>query len=230
MDAVVLAAGRGERLSSLVPPFRKPLIEVNGVPLVRTAVELAIGAGVEQPVVVAAPINAADVDAALSGLPACIVIQRQPHGPGDALRVGLQVHDRSLGCYRVLVLLSDNVITHNDVREVMKHEVAIGVRSTPRANANRFTWFDPTLHDWREKVTITDGEPVDCWVGPFIGWRSRMERVMQEVCDDARRRDGEALIGPYLGLMTNHQYTPRVPVSAVDVGTPEAFAEMRGWK
>lgn len=228
MDAVILAAGRGERLSSLVPPFRKPLIEVNGVPLVRTAVELAIGVGVELPIVVAAPINAADVDAALSGLPACIVIQRQPHGPGDALRIGLQVHNVSLGSYRVLVLLSDNVITSADVHEVTQHEVAVGVRSTPRADAGRFTWFDPALRDWREKVAIPDGESVDCWVGPFVGWRSKMERVTREVCDDARRRDDEALIGPYLGRMTNYEYTPRVPVSAVDVGTLEAFAELRG--
>lgn len=228
MDAVILAAGRGERISSLVPPFRKPLIKVNGVPLVRTAVELAISVGVENPVVVAAPINAYDVDTALSGLPATIVIQRKPYGPGDALRVGLQVRNLSLGSYRVLVLLSDNVVTYADVNSVVQHEVAIGVQPMLRTAAERYTWFDPDLQDWFEKVKIPDGELVDCWVGPFVGWRSKMERVLRETCDDARRRNVEALIGPYLGRMTNENTTPRVHVMSVDIGTPESYRAVKG--
>lgn len=230
MDAVILAGGRGERMTDITSLYRKPLLEVDGVPLVRRAVELAISVGVAEPVVVAAPPNALDICEALAGLPVALIIQARPLGPADALRVGLKVHNVSLGSYRVMVLLADNVLRHEDLETISRHETAVGVAVKPRSEAGRFTWFDPDSDDWREKVEIPDGEPVECWVGPFVGLRSKMDRVTREVCLAAREKCSEALIGPYLGRMTNEEHTPRIRVSSIDVGTPEAYAAVKGWK
>ena len=230
MDAVILAGGRGERMAGVTSLYGKPLLQVDGSPLVRRAVELAISVDVTEPVVVVSPENASNIHEALEGLPATLIIQRRPAGPADALRLGLKVHTSSLGCYRVLVLLSDNVLTYEDVAAVTKHETAVGVSVKPRSEAQRFTWFDPELNDWREKVEIPDGDPVECWVGPFVGLRRNMDRVVREVSTFSRAASTEALIGPHLGHMTNGEHTPRIPVSSVDVGTPEAYAKVMGWK
>lgn len=228
MDAVILAGGRGQRVAELAGMYRKPLMEVNGVPLVRRSVILALGAGVAEPIVVVSPENAWDVSEALHNLSATLIIQRKPLGPGDALRVGLQVRSRQLGHYRVMVLLSDNVTTEEDVDLVTRHETAVGVRTLDRAEAGRYTWFDPDRNDWVEKVEIPDGPPVDCWVGPFVGWRDMMETTLAEVCQGAQHAGAEALIGPYLGRMTNRLNTPRVAVTSVDVGTPESYKAVKG--
>lgn len=230
MDAVILAGGRGERMTPIIARYMKPLLTVNGAPLVRSAVELAVSAGVEEPVVVTSPFNTQDIAAALTGLPAALVVQRRPLGPADALRVGLKVHNVNGGSYRVLVMLSDNVMTLDDVRFVVRHETAIGVAVKPRSEAKRFTWFDPRVQDWREKIDIPDGDPVECWVGPFVALRSRMNRVVSEVCKFSLAGSTEALIGPNLGLMTDGKNTPRIPVSSVDVGTPESYSQVKEWQ
>lgn len=228
MDAVILAGGRGTRMGRLAPPFHKPILEVNGVPLVRQAVELALGARVAVPVVVVAPENAADVAHALDGLAAALIIQREPRGPGDALRVGLQVVPSRTTSDRVLVLLSDNVTIPASVAAVADpwNVTAVGVRQIRRAEAVRYTrWEDGR---WVEKVPFDDpdGPPAECWVGPFVGWRSHMERVLDDVCAAALEVRQEAPIGPYLSrFMRNPDDVIRVPVSSYDVGTVEAYRQ-----
>ena len=231
MDAVILAAGVGKRMQGITRAYYKPLLRVNGVPLVRAAVKLAINAGVDVPVVVVAPQNADVIDQTLADLPATLIVQRTPDGPGDALRVGLQVRGPRAS-YRVLVLLADNVTTDEDVRNVIQFETAVGVNEIPRSDAGRYTRFDPDLNDWVEKVPITDldGPPMECWVGPFVGWRDKMEPVLEEVWFNAKRDGVEALIGPHLGkFMCTELKSARVRVSSVDVGTVDAFAKARGW-
>jgi len=227
VDAVILAGGRGQRVAGITKLFHKPLLEIEGEPLLLRAVRQARSLGVEVPVVVTSPAIATLVAQVLGDVPANLIIQREPLGPGDALRVGLQVRNRSVGSYRVLVLLSDNYTSDADLTAVCSHEVAVGVHTTPRTEAQRFTWYDPDRGAWIEKKTIPDGSPVECWVGPFVGWRSKMERVMSRVCETRKFNGGEALIGPYLGEMTNETRTVRVEVSSIDVGTVESYRAVK---
>ncbi len=224
MDAVILAAGRGARMEDVVPPYHKPLLEVvRGRPLVRQHVELALEVGVETPVVVVAPRNAELIDAALGDLPARLVVQRRPCGPGHALLVGLCVEPQPFRTSdRVLVLLADNVVTWDDINRVTDtHGTAIGVRDTPRAEAHRFTRLEDYRWVEHEPVTDVTPDPVPCWVGPFIGWRHAMTHTLRRVVRDAERDQTEALIGPYLSQLCGRHKL--VQVSAVDVGTPEAY-------
>lgn len=224
MDAVILAAGRGARMSDVVPPYHKPLLEVvRGQPLIRQHVQAALDIGVKTPVVVVAPQNAELIDAALGDLPARLVIQRRPRGPGHALLIGLCVEPQPFATSdRVLVLLVDNVVSHEDITAVTNwYGTAVGIRYTPRSEAHRFTRFDNNR--WLEHAPLTDTtpDPVPCWVGPFVGWRQPMTQVLRLVVRIAEQDQTEALIGPHLNAMGSN---PRfIPVSSIDVGTPEAY-------
>lgn len=216
MDAVILAAGLNARLRNYVPEFHKPLLPLTGqLSLLRNAVQLAMAQGVERPVVVASPTNAYVLNQDLTGLPVDMVIQREPIGPGDALRLGLSLKVQT--SERVLVLLSDNTLTHDDVTSVCMEE-GIGVQSMHHDEAARFTWYDPDERRWREKEPIPSRLPkVNCWVGPFVGNRKTMERVLRRV-DPI---NGEYLIGPHLNELTVNGH--HVFVTSRDVGTEEAY-------
>lgn len=211
-------------MSDVVPPYHKPLLEVvRGQPLVRRHVQAALNIGVEMPVVVVAPQNAELIDTALGNLPARMVIQRRPCGPGHALLIGLCVEPQPFRTSdRVLVLLADNVVTHDDIIAITDtHGSTVGVRYIPRSDAHRYTRFEN--NHWLEHTPLTDAtpDPVPCWVGPFVGWRQPMTQVLRRVVRIAERDQTEALIGPHLNAICSN---PRfIPVSSIDVGTPEAY-------
>ena len=216
MDAVILAAGRNQRLLAHVPEFHKPLIRLGENSLVRNAVRQARWADVERPVVVVSPSNAYAVSEELKDDPVDLVIQREPAGPGDALRLGLAWKPQRMSAL-VLVLLADNVMTNEDVLSVTSIR-GIGVRHMHHDEAARFTWYDPDQRRWREKEPIPDRLPeVACWVGPFVGLRVLMEHVLRYVGPI----NGEYLIGPYLSELTDNAH--QVPVSSHDIGTEESY-------
>lgn len=234
MDAVILAAGRGTRATGVTSEFHKPLLTMGPVvgeypTLLRNAVECAHNIGVARPIVVASPANVLEIDHDLRGIPVDIVIQRLPIGPGDALRVGLGFKPGEPS-KRVLVLLADNVQSIDDVVAVSTHgDTAVGVRRYAIDEANRFTWHDPDQRRWREKETPPDrlAHGVNCWVGPFVGYRENMEHVLSY----ALPINGEYAIGPHLNELTN--FGRQVFVRSHDVGTTEAYlAYLRGtsWK
>jgi NDP-sugar pyrophosphorylase family protein len=228
VDAVILAGGRGTRMMGTAPEYHKPLLPIDGVPLVCRAVDLAIEAGVKCPVVVVSPHNAEAICGALGDRQAAIVIQRQPLGPGHALLLGLLLKVAPYSeSDRVLVLLSDNLSTDHDIEVVNQHTTAVGVRTIDRNQAHRFTRYENDR--WIEKKSIgsTEGAPFACWVGPFIGWRPNMTKALANAFNN-RVDDSELLIGPYLKLfMTNHKDVLQ-HVSSLDVGTIEDYNEASG--
>lgn len=228
MDAVILAGGRGTRVVELAPEYHKPLLPVDGVPMVTLAVDLALRAGVTCPVVVAAPANAEAICGALEGRPAFVVVQRQPLGAGHALLLGLQASPRPLvDCDRVLVLLSDNLSSDADVDRVATHPTAVGIKYIERARAFRFDRLDDDGR-WvaKEPIKNMDGPPIACWVGPFIGWRAHMTRVLAEAVSD-RKPGAELHIGPYLGkFMYSETKCPLVPVDSLDLGVTEEYRRL----
>lgn len=226
MDAVILAGGRGSRMFALVPEYHKPLLQVDGVPLVCRAVDLAHAAGVSTPVVVVAPQNAEAIENALGERHAALIVQRRPKGPGHALALGLQVYARPKPSDRVLLLLADNLSTDVDVAAVAEHPTAVGVREIPRADAERFTRYESNVDAWVEKEPLTSpGPDVTCWIGPVVGDRERMtEAVWRARLMHINDNDGrETLIGPYLGMFMRPGEHNLIHVSSRDVGTIESF-------
>lgn len=233
MDAIILAGGRGTRVMDLAPEYHKPLLPVDGVPMVTLAVDLAVRAGVTCPVVVAAPANAEAICQALEGRPAFVVVQRQPLGAGHALLLGLQASPRPfVTCDRVLVLLSDNVSSDEDVRGVTAFPTAIGIKYINREHAFRFARLNDDGR-WVEKEPISEWTggftppPIACWVGPFVGWRAHMTRVLAQAVEERQVDSPELYIGPYLGkFMYNETSCPLVPVESLDLGVTDEYRRL----
>ncbi|MHB8516255.1 MAG: bifunctional UDP-N-acetylglucosamine diphosphorylase/glucosamine-1-phosphate N-acetyltransferase GlmU [Dehalococcoidia bacterium] len=81
--AVVLAAGQGTRMRSVLPKVAHPLA---GRPIVRHVVEAAREAGVNDVVVVVGPGSEADAVCAAAGDGVRFAVQARPLGTGDAVR------------------------------------------------------------------------------------------------------------------------------------------------
>jgi hypothetical protein len=212
VDAVILAAGRGERLNGYTAPYHKPLLVVNGMPLINQAVDHALEV-VQRVVVVVAPENAAPISQVLGDRVVRMVVQRVPDGPNRALAIGAELCVTN----RILVLMADNLLRHRDVEQcVVKEEEAavIGIERVPIDVAGRFTWRDKDGR-WREghapephEVWGQMGEDlVVVWCGPLVVYRGLIEPA-------------ERMIGPYLNRLVGKN--PRlVECETFDIGVPE---------
>jgi glucose-1-phosphate thymidylyltransferase len=85
MDAVVMAAGEGRRLRPLTERYAKPVLPIDGRPVVVTVVRDLRGAGIERITVVTGHL-AEQVERLLDGLDVCFVRQPEAHGGADAVR------------------------------------------------------------------------------------------------------------------------------------------------
>ena len=224
MDTVILAAGRGDRLNGIAAPFHKPLLVVNGQPLIRQCVQNAMKATNGSIIVVAAPDNAGPISHVLNGAglgKVDIILQRHPAGPGHALLTGLKL----VTTPRVLVLMGDNVVSADDVCRVanVKNPNVIGVSEVEPDKAERFTRMRRTGREglmWVEKVPVTDDDIHEdktiCWVGPIAVEASKMEHSIRKRAAPKE----EMAIGPSFNDLGEF-YT--VQVNAIDIGVPEAL-------
>jgi hypothetical protein len=228
MDAVVLAAGKGSRLEGITPPFYKPLIPINGRAVIWTAVHHALQAGAMTVTVVVAPENALPISQVLSGFPSevFITIQREPRGPGDALRRALYMAPPlKTDMDGVLVLMGDNVSTFADVQKIAQvPDFAIGVQMYDQVQCRRFTRWNRIKDTWVEgdKVPeIAECDPstgmVTCWVGPFKAPRERLFDALPY----GQNTEGEWKISPAfnrIGLEAKQCTT-----TTIDIGTPDTI-------
>jgi molybdopterin-guanine dinucleotide biosynthesis protein A len=217
VDTVILAAGKGERLDGISAPYHKPLIVVNGLPIIRHAVEHALLLGEDRIIVVVAPENATPIAHVLKDIDNLdMIVQRSPRGPGDALYTGL----RLVNTTRVLILMGDNLSSQNDVREVVTAGTpAVGTRQLPAHEAGRFTFWDHNANEWREKVPILGSDEWSCWVGPLFVETEEMKMALETWVGP---RGSEVPIGPLFNSFRDH--FAMVPVETIDIGIPEALA------
>lgn len=234
MEAVILAAGRGQRMEGLAKPFYKPLLEINGMPLVAYAVEYASASGVERVTVVASSANYNDISEALSSYSKWVrlVVQEEPAGPGHATMIGLSdaVHDQTM------LLMSDNVMDQDIVVDMafnsrVNQTDAIGVRTVTLEQASRFTRIQHA-HSDNENYKFVEGTAVgidDIWIdgnvkvwcGPVVFQTSRAFDVLSNEWAN-RKESSEMKIGPYLNTIMRWP-THLYDVKAFDVGIPSAY-------
>lgn len=214
IDCIILAGGKGSRLNGLAAKYHKPLLVVNGKPLIRNAV-LAAEEFVDHIFVVVAPANAMPICDVLEDLDCTVLVQRKANGPGDALLTAARLSTAE----KILVLMADNVLTMHDVKRVLDSGyAAAGTRLMSPDEAARFTWYSESTQSWVEKsapVGLDAHGDVVCWVGPLVINRMQCVEVLV-----ANRSEGELLIGPYL---TKMGVDTGVTVDTYDIGTLEMW-------
>jgi bifunctional N-acetylglucosamine-1-phosphate-uridyltransferase/glucosamine-1-phosphate-acetyltransferase GlmU-like protein len=229
MDAVILAAGRGQRLAGHATPFFKPLLEINGKPLIVHAVEYAHIAGAQKVVIVVSPQNRRMMESLFHTFDFIeLVDQETPQGPGHALLVGLT----RVTSKRAIALMSDNILTPDQVELFGMAAIRdlVGVTSVDEGQAARFTRLVRLAngtYEFREGGGVAPDEAgpnglVTVWCGPLAFDAARMRAALASHLGES---DGELKIGPYLGEAMRSPSA--FPITSMDVGVPDAYKEVR---
>lgn len=222
MDAVILAGGKGARLDGVMPPYWKPLMPINGLPLIcKIYDQVAAQGNVDNIFVVVAPENALQVSQVMNGRHPYMLVQRGAGGPGHALRLALDLAKAN----RVLVLMGDNLMPDDDVSDCAQagdsHPFVIGTGLVDTsAEAARFTriYNDGDIIEEGPNVSWPGRPPFKVWCGPLV---LPVVGAMQalEMGDDTT----EWKIGTHLTYIREKPLL--LACSAVDIGTPDAVME-----
>lgn len=236
MEAVILAAGKGQRMKGISKPFFKPLLEINGIPLIAYAVDYALEAGATHVVVVVSPKNEKAMLKVLArySTRVSVAIQHKPLGPGDAALIGL----RRVGGDTAMLLMSDNLMNTDKVKQLAaacsEHETSgIGVRVVSLEQASRFTRvrnLGQGEYSYVEGVELSNEDiwpgtdKVYVWCGPLIFKTTAALLTLQSASASQGDKDVELKIGPYLAKILG-SYVTIADVDAMDVGIPSAYLE-----
>jgi len=185
-DAIILAAGSNERLKGIVPSYYKPLILVDGEPLIKRIVRQVKHWRPGRIVVVASPYNIqAIVDVLEDGGSSDLqyVIQPTPTGPINAVYRGV------LACSApaVNIICGDNIISHDDFEGLhrkfqklmadqndmlLETALAWGFTNLYEEAATRFTVYDEDTKAFIDKPPSPElyavERKVPAWIGPIL--------------------------------------------------------------
>jgi NDP-sugar pyrophosphorylase family protein len=132
VEAVVMAAGEGRRLRPLTERYAKPVLPIDGRPVIVTLLHELRAAGIERITVVTGHL-AEQVEALLCGFGVRFVRQPKPLGSADAVQ-------RGLDGLPALVLGADTVFSSGDVARFAAapgHAIA-GRRNPPPLPPHRY--------------------------------------------------------------------------------------------
>lgn len=214
MDAVILAAGRGSRLAGYVPPFQKPLIVVDGAPLILRTIAALEPVVTGRIVIVVAPENALPIVGLLRHTTTFfsqvrMLVQPEPTGPGHALALAAPLCRDD----RVMVVCGDNLVHTDDVARVGAAEgpVVVGVRRIKDYDeAARFTLLTPDGY-------AVEPEPAGSRLAVAVPWEDGYFRAwLGPICVDQAWLHG--LNGATIGWQLND--ATLVEVDCRDIGTP----------
>ena len=224
MHAVILAAGRNERLWGAVPPFMKPFIEIDGESLMETHLREATDRS--NRVVVVGSVENADKIRPLLTDDSRLVIQPSPVGPGDALMRGLEACDDAYA----LVICADNIIPRAVYDEMLgpAHARANGftvvttvVEGEDAARFTRYTsdnrWTEGPLNDLPR-----NSSGYQCWLGPVLIPREAALKHLHSQVGVYR----DMRIAPTLDALERINRSRRVRAEdVIDIGTMQALQE-----
>lgn len=227
MRGIVLAAGKGSRLAGITAAYHKPLLVVNGRPLVVSIVESLLSVTDEPPTVVVAPENVRAIHDVLDAHELSdvdLVVQGRPAGPGHALYLGLRAGSRGTS---VIAVMGDNDLGRDDMKIVAeKHasfpsDLVVGITRIPASGCRDFTRWRANGETWVEKVPVTVEDEVyanadaSAWVGPIAFPVASMMKILAEDFHSAPMDMG---IGHYFNRFTRSFLAE---VNARDIGTPQ---------
>jgi molybdopterin-guanine dinucleotide biosynthesis protein A len=240
-DGVILAAGRNTRLRGIVPSYYKPLVIVNGVPLIVSLVRNLWGS-VERIVIVVSPENAGPISEiveanVLTAGRVSYVVQPTARGPGEGVYRGLQAANAD----RIVLVCGDNSIPDNEISGAVSNDFGC-VRLLDRCDeegtitcatvitsnveqASHFTRVPSTADHFIENApggAWGDGD-YRCWIGPLIFNRRLAEKLFGDRVLSYKIGDPEIKISPVFNDATVN-IRPLIGHS-VDIGTSDALLE-----
>lgn len=230
MDIIILAAGKNERLKGIVPPFHKPMLVINGRPLIAQLVEavqsltkLHTAPGVTpRIIIVCAPQN---INALTTVLPMIdnmlFVVQREADGVLNAVRTGLSVTTDTT----VTLLCADNVIALTTwLLDPFKRNTTIELDTLyihgqfmSADTVEQFTYF--SHGKWFEKTPVVGDSSARrfCWLGPLTFNASLMRSAINRYTVDHPSENQS--IGRVLNYYTGERQM--IVSDALDIGLPE---------
>lgn len=173
VSAIILAAGANTRLNGLVPPFMKPLILVNGRPLIQHALLHAMRDWKADPVIiVASPENEKMIKSVVHHLydEVTWVKQEKPSGVLNAISLAMPLVTTEM----TVILCGDNTFDLDELdshileRRVRSHRSAIAIRQLDLTSAGRFTRVDMTYEPIRLVPAGSEVASGQCWIGPVL--------------------------------------------------------------
>ena len=151
LPAIVMAAGVGSRLRPVTERYAKPVLPIDGRPVLATLLRELAAAGVRDVALVtghlAGQVEALSGDGSAFGLSVRVVPQPDPKGAGDAVRRAVAA-GTELPC---LVLAADTLFAPGDVGRFAEVFLASGAAGAMSARR------DPPPGPGREGVGIRDG-------------------------------------------------------------------------
>jgi CTP:molybdopterin cytidylyltransferase MocA len=129
MEAVVIAAGEGRRLRPLTERWPKPILPIDGKPVVATLLQELAGAGIG-PVTVVVGHLGDQIRRLVAGLDVRLAEQSEPLGSADAVRAAIGAGARA----PFVVSVADTVYVPGDVRrfvETWRESGAAGALAPP---------------------------------------------------------------------------------------------------
>ena len=208
ITAIIPAAGTNARLKDVVPPGLKPLLLINGRPLIQHAVSHALDAWrASKIVIVVNPDNARAITAIIDHR-WNFVVQPEPAGIIDAIRRALPF----VKTRHTLLLCADNTFEGGVICPTADEQYIAIRRDLPPAEVQRFTRVC-RLSNGQCKI-IQPNEAVwntEVWIGPLVVLTYRLAQAIDDGGDD--------LIAV---LQRVGPFTP-IEMACSDLGVPEAL-------
>lgn len=215
-QAMILAAGRGERLRPLTDHLPKPLIEVGGKPLIVRHLERLAGAGFERVVINLGWLGQRLAEALGDGEAFGLEIRYSPEPPGALETAGGIRHALSLFDAGAFAVISGDIWTDYPLARLREVETGASAHLVLVDNPPHHPAGDFALEDFRVKATGT----------PRLTF-SGMARFEPELFADLA--PGPRPLRPVLeaamsrGLVSGEHHDG----VWLDVGTPERLEEAR---
>lgn len=239
-DGIILAAGKNTRLKGIIPSYHKPMLVVNGTPLI-TSITKRLLERCNRVIIVVSPENSGPITellaaADLLGDNVFFVIQPEARGPGDAILRALPLCTAK----RVCIALGDNVIPNSDFENIFtRDEDAIKDASPLELQRHITISFVPISDDTEaERFTrilgvdfiegYSGGKMQDiyrCWTGPLIVAVDSFSNVLLQYHRKQQVAGEETKISPALNYI-EHRTVATVEGASLDIGTSDALLQL----
>lgn len=191
MDAIILVGGLGSRLAPLTLNRAKPLLPINGTPLLEIQLEKLKSEGIKR-VVLATSYKSSDFveyikSNPIKGLEIFYSFEGEPLGTGGAVRKAYEVlSDNGGGISRDLVVLNGDIISEHSIStqysEYLENEAELSIHTINVTDPKRYglilKYNEKNIKAFKEKTVEPEGNEINA--GCYIIKSTLIENYINE--------------------------------------------------